>query len=60
MSYRRPSTALPADLFHYTAVKNTTVMTAAAFRQLLAAAKAKNKLPEFLTWQRNRKIILKG
>ena len=60
MSYRRPSTALPADMFHRTAVSNTTTMTAAAWKQLLEAAKAKGKLPELLTWQRNRKIILKG
>ena len=60
MSYRRPSIALPADMFHHTATTHSTTLTAAAYRQLLEAAKAKSKLPEFLKWQQNRKIILKG
>jgi len=54
------STALPAAMFHRTAVTHTTTMTALAYKQLLEAATKKGKLPEFLAWQRNRKILLKG
>jgi len=54
------STALPAAMFHRTAVTQTTTMTALAYRQLVEAAIAKGKLPELRTWQRDRKIILKG
>jgi len=60
MAYRRPFTALPAAMFHRTAVTKTTTMTALAYRQLVEAAIAKGKLPELRTWQRDRKIILKG
>ena len=60
MRYPMRSTALPAAMFHRTAVTHTTTMTALAYKQLLEAATKKGKLPEFLAWQRNRKILLKG
>ena len=60
MRYPMRSTVLPAAMFHRTAVTHTTTMTALAYRQLVEAAIAKGKLPELRTWQRDRKIILKG
>ena len=54
------STALPAEKFIRSQLKNETTMQSAEFTALLNAAKAKNKLQEFLKWQRDRKIILKG
>lgn len=60
MTYRRPSIALSAGMFHRTPPKNETTLTVAAYRALLEAARSKNKMTEFYQWQRNRKIILKG
>ena len=60
MRFPRHSTALPADMFHKTPMKNETCMTPSAYLQLLKAAREKNKMAEFYAWQRNRKIILKG
>lgn len=52
--------ALPETSFKRTTLKLETTLTAAEYKALLNAAKAKNKLAQFLKWQRNRKIILKG
>ena len=60
MRFPRHSTALHADMFHRSPMKSETCMTSAAYMQLLKAARDKNKMAEFYTWQRNRKIILKG
>lgn len=60
MRFPMRSTVLPADMFHRKPMKSETCMTPAAYMQLLKAAREKQKMPEFYTWQRNRKIILKG
>ena len=60
MRFPSHSTALRADMFHRTPMKRETCMTPAAYMQLLKAAREKNKMAEFYTWQRNRKITLKG
>lgn len=59
MRHPMHSTALSADKFHRRPLTHVTTMTASEYRALKEAAKAKNKLQEFLQWQRDRKIILK-
>ena len=54
------STALSADMFKRSAMSKETVISSAEYMALLKAARDKNKIPEFLNWQRDRKIILKG
>ena len=60
MTYRRPSIALSADMFHRSPMKKETTLSAAEYRALLLAAREKNRMPEFYKWQRNRKILIKG
>lgn len=54
------STVLSADKFHRQTLTLSTTMTASEFLALKEAAKAKGRLKEFLKWQQNRKIVLKG
>lgn len=59
MTYRRPSIALSADMFQRSVMKKETTLSSAEYRALLLAARAKNRMPEFYKWQRNRKITIK-
>lgn len=54
------ATALSADMFIRSPMQNETTISAREFAALREAAIAKHKLPELLTWQRNRKIIITG
>jgi len=47
-------------LFNYQPPTFTTKMSRAQYCALIEAARAKDKMPEFRIWLRNRKIILKG
>ena len=60
MRFPKHSTVLSADMFRRSAMKNETTISCADYMKLLKAARDKNKMAEFYTWQRNRKIILKG
>jgi len=51
--------ALPEECFIRRDIKTQTVITSAAYKALLRAAKAKNKLPELAAWMRDRKITIK-
>ena len=55
----RHFTALSADMFKRTPMKSETVISSAEYLALLKAARDKNKMAEFLNWQRDRKITLK-
>ena len=55
----RHFTALSADMFKRSAMSKETVISSAEYNALLKAARDKNKMAEFLNWQRNRKITLK-
>ena len=57
---RHLATALPADMFTYSPMSSETTISSRDYHLLREAAIAKGKLPELLTWQKNRKIILKG
>ena len=56
----KPRKRLPNELFVRSLMMQTTIMSPSEYRTLLKAARAKNKMPEFYQWQRDRKIILKG
>ena len=56
----KPRKRLPNELFVRTLMMSTTVMSPSEYLALLKAARDKGKMAEFYTWQRNRKIILKG
>ena len=60
MAYRRPSIALPADMFHRSRPLREIKISVKEYNQLLEAAKAKGKMAEFAKWQDGAKIILKG
>ena len=60
MRFFKHSRVLPENMFHRTTMKNETTMASSDYMQLLKAAREKNKMAEFYTWQRNRRIILKG
>ena len=60
MTYRRPSTALSADMFHRSHMKKETTISAAEYRALLLAAREKGRMDQFYKWQQNRKILIKG
>ena len=56
----KPRKRLPNELFVKSEMPNITVMSPQEYLALLKAARDKGKMAEFYTWQRNRKIILKG
>ena len=56
----KPRKRIPNEMFVRTLMISTTVMSSAEYTALRQAALAKNKMAEFYSWQRNRKIILKG
>ena len=56
----KPRKTLPASAFIKSTLPNTSIMSSAEYMALLKAARDYNKMAEFYTWQRNRKIILKG
>lgn len=55
----KPRASLPESLFVRSEMSKATIMSPQEYLALLKAARAKNKLPAFYAWQRNRKIILK-
>ena len=56
----RPRPYVPPEKFIKTPMKAETIIAPAEYLALLKAARDKGKMVEFYSWQRNRKIILKG
>ena len=56
----KPRKYLPPSMFVKSEMPTETIMSSAEYTALRQAALAKNKMAEFYSWQRNRKIILKG